>query len=311
MSDAISTEAISNSAIMRNSVREIGQASAPQSPLSLSLSRGERRNWQKEFSTLGKGSPSQIVKFYFRHRLFFEPKFEVDSLGYFLRRHARNSVEIVFHNLYHITARIGDRWVDFHWGAWREPTIVCTDTRLNLEKPKRAVVKVRNLMSHYGRRYGKDFSFGICMPLAAERIQFLHDELERMKEPVAFGMGGKDGETCLTLLTDLISKAPELGVSRTADHALLFQKMLRRNPLARLITVYSNSSYSHLQHPLRRMGKMALGPPSPAQLLKLWVREFAIPIPDQLYEQVSLTHDQILAARASRAALGKSVRSLM
>ena len=273
------------------------------------MSRGERKNWQTEFSRLGKGPPSQLVKYYFRNRLFFEPTFDVDSLGCFLRRYTRNSVEVVFHNLYHVTARIGDRWVDFHWGAWREPTIVCTETRMNLKKPKRSVVKVRNLMSHYGLRNGKDFSFGICLPLATDRIKLLHEELDKSKEPVLFGMGGKGGETCLTLLTDLISKAPELGISRTADHALLFQKMLRRNPLGRLITVYSNSNYSHLRHPLRRFAKLALGPPSPARLLKLWAREFDITIPGQFYETVSLTNDQILAGRAARAALNNEIAS--
>lgn len=269
----------------------------------MSLSRADRKYWQNEFSRLGKGHPSLLIKYYFPNRLFFEPTFDVDSLGHFLQHHARNSVEVVFHNLFHVTARLGDRWVDFHFAARNEPTNVCTETKLNLDKPKRAVVKVRNLMSHYGRRNGKAFSFGVCMPLAAERIKMLHNELQKMKEPVPFAMGGDGGETCLTLLTNLISKAPELGVSRTADHSVLFQKMLRRNPMARLITLYSCTNYSHLRQPWRRMAKLALGPPRGARLLKMWAREFDIPIPDQLYETVSLTQEQILSARSSREAL--------
>jgi len=140
--------------------------------------------------------------------------------------------------LYHVTARLGDRWVDFHFGTRCEPTIVCTETRLDLSRLKRAVVKVRNLMTHYGRRHGKDFSFGMCLPLPAERIRLLHEQLAKMKEPTPFAMGGIGGETCLTLLTDLISKTPELGISRTAKHAVLFQQMLRRNPRSRVINLY-------------------------------------------------------------------------
>ena len=248
--------------------------------------RKERRRQQAFFNKLGKGYPALGLRCYFPNHLFFEPRFTRDSMGEYLRHFSADSMEIVFHNLFHVTARIENYWYDFHWETTGVPNIICTTTRLNLDKIDSAVAKVRNINSYYGQRKGKDISIGLYVDLSKQQSTKLRQTFDEYEFPVKFDAEGRrGGETCLTLLSRLLQQAtPELGVTRSRCSQRLFQA-LRSNSHCRQVNVYSNAKYSHIKWPLLRLARLALGPPKLPHLLKLWQRSFSTQVPNNSYRE--------------------------
>ena len=181
---------------------------------------------QDYFSALGKGPPHTKLELATRgERVFFEPRMNEASMGEYLKTVVPTSIELVGHNLYHTTARIGSQWFDFHWNGPNDSRIVRTVKSLAMDDIKDALVNVKSLTKFYGRRGNKDLALGFCIPATPEQIEKITDAFESRSVPVPFNVNGQDGgESCLSLLTGMIEdSASELGISRTNDSKKLFE----------------------------------------------------------------------------------------
>ena len=247
--------------------------------------RGSRAQRQAHFTELGKGKPHPLVRLLAWKQVFFEPHMTEESLGRYLETVAPNTIEFVAHNIFHVTLRVGCEWFDFHWNDENDPRNVRTITKLNLFELGSAVESVKSIIRYYGRRGERDLGIGVCISANADQIDRFGSALKARTMPVPYDPDAQNGgETCFSLLTGIMEESvPELGIRRTNDSGALFDLLMKKHPQAGLITIYSNSDYSHLRAPWHRLASLAAGAPRTEKMLRIWEKEFAMPVPGQPY----------------------------